>query len=146
MICFMLTNSDKCLGPLFRWWSTTRSNAAGRGRKSHTCESTKKNKRIRIRGRTQGQKDSGEGQRWTSSCIIGTDLNMPPPKSPKDAPNLNLSPQIPPPTSFVLIYRAQTHGCARAGTHTWICGAPHSSALLEIKRDPRQQPCPLQLQ
>lgn len=48
-------------------------------------------------------------------------------KIPKDAPNLNVSPQIPPPTSFVLIFQAWTHGPAHARTNTWICGAPHSS-------------------
>lgn len=93
----MLTNRDKCLGLLFRWGSTTRSDATGRRR-----------------GRKKKKKKSGSEDEHKDKMILRKDRDEPlsvlleqiglctlqicppphPKKSPKDAPNLNLSPEF----------------------------------------------------
>lgn len=74
MICFMLTNTDKCLGPFFRWRSTAKVRCDGEGpHERHERKYKKKKKREK---KKSGSEDEAKDKRiWSKDrdkplCVL----------------------------------------------------------------------------
>lgn len=156
----MLTNTDKCLGPFFRWRSTAKVRCDGEG--PHERHERKYKKKKRERKRNQDLKTKprtkGFGARtetnlsvyyWNRFEYAPFRVASPPPKKiPKRWAKFNSKP---PPNSSCDFLRPYLRRAGSTGVHVHgrtheLVKAPHNSERLEIKRDPRQQARPLRLQ
>lgn len=138
MICFLLTNTDKCLGPLSVWIPSVSlredseaqrsSDAAGRGDESGK-KKQQQTEEIGTRGWIQGQNGSEDRQKCTSSYIFGAHLDarqshlLKKKKDQKKNPNQRCTNSqsrfpLPPPTLSSLFI-------TRRPTDKHVCGCTH---------------------